>query len=176
MKKIGLIKTENNVLKILNIALEHEWAVSFEYIIHAYSMPKAKFSYDDPVMKIQKDMRAQTIQIGIDEMYHSIQLGIIINQLGGTPSFKTDKVIRFPRIIDNLKRDKTTEDMVTELYQTVEFEAGVFPKIQNMLLNISYDEVRHSLQFEAMINAMEAAGERDATCFSPSAACGRQNF
>jgi bacterioferritin (cytochrome b1) len=109
-------------------------------------------------------VRAQTIQIGIDEMYHSLQLGIIITQMGGTPSFKTDEVIRYPRVIDNLERDKKTEDLVTDLYQSAEFEQGAFPKIHNMVLNISYDEVRHSDQFVAMMDAMRAEGAEDVLC------------
>jgi bacterioferritin (cytochrome b1) len=173
VEKIRQIKTEEEVLHLLQVALEHEWAVSFEYTIHAYSMPKAKFFYDDPVMKLRTDARAQTIQIGIDEMYHALQLGVIITQMGGKPSFKTDEVIRYPKILDNLKRDKMTEDLVTSLYQSAEFPDGAFPKIQNMVLNISYDEVRHSRQFQAMIDTMENAGAADALCFkeSPEAAC-----
>lgn len=168
MKKIKQIKTIEDTIKLLNIALEHEWAVSLEYTIHAYSMPKGKFFYEDPIMKQKTDARAQTIQIGIDEMYHSLQLGIIINQMGGIPSFETDEVIRYPRIIDNLKRDKETEDIVTDLYQSAEFKDGVFPKIQNMVLNISYDEVRHSKQFVAMMEAMKKEGVEDALCFQPN--------
>jgi len=131
-------------------------------------MPKAKFFYEDPIMKHKTDARAQTIQIGIDEMYHSLQLGIIITQMGGIPSFETDEVIRYPRIIDNLKRDKETEDIVTDLYQSAEFKDDVFPKIQNMVLNISYDEVRHSKQFVAMMEAMKKEGAEDALCFQPN--------
>lgn len=168
MKKIKQIKTIEDTIKLLNIALKHEWAVSLEYTIHAYSMPKGKFFYEDPIMKQKTDARAQTIQIGIDEMYHSLQLGIIINQMGGIPSFETDEVIRYPRIIDNLKRDKETEDIVTDLYQSAEFKDGVFPKIQNMVLNISYDEVRHSKQFVAMMEAMKKEGVEDALCFQPN--------
>lgn len=167
MEKNDIIKTSDDAIKLLNIALEHEWAVSFEYIIHAYSMPKAKYFYDDPVMKINKDMRAQTIQIGIDEMYHALQLGIIITQMSGVPSFKTDEVIRYPRIMDNLKRDQETEDMVTDLYQSAQIAEGAFPKIQNMILNISYDEVRHSMQFSAMMEALKAEGSEDARCYQP---------
>jgi bacterioferritin (cytochrome b1) len=159
MEKITrVIGRRDDAIKMMNIALEHEWAVSFEYLIHAYSMPKGKFFYEDPVMKQRTDIRAQTIQIGIDEMYHALQLGIVITQMGGDPSFRTDDVIRYPRIIDNLKRDKMTEDLVTDLYQTSPIKEGVFPKIRNMALNISYDEVRHSWQFQAMIEAMESAG------------------
>jgi bacterioferritin (cytochrome b1) len=165
MQKIGQIKTEADAIQLLNIALEHEWAVSFEYTIHAYSMPKATFLYDDPIMQVRKDARAQTIQIGIDEMYHALQLGTIIQKMGGTPSFKTDEVIRYPRVIDNFKRDKMTEDLVTDLYRTAEIAEGAFPEIQNMILNIAYDEVRHSAQFQAMIEAMLAAGQQDALCF-----------
>ncbi len=165
MQEQGRIQTKEDVLRLLNIALEHEWAVSFEYIIHAYSMPKGKLFYHDPILKTAMDTRAQTIQIGIDEMYHSLQLGIIIKQLGGTPSFKTDIVQRFPKVIDNLYRDKKTEDFVTHLYQTTEFEAGTFPKIQNMILNISYDEVRHAEQFEAMIGSMKDEGKEETLCF-----------
>lgn len=165
---LNVVKDKEDAIQLLNIALEHEWAVSFEYTIHAYSMPKAKFFYQDPVMKHRTDARAQTIQIGIDEMYHALQLGIIITQMGGTPSFKTDEVMRYPRIIDNLKRDKMTEDMVTNLYQSAEFKQGAFPKIQNMVLNISYDEVRHSQQFEAMMEAMRKEGAEDALCYQPS--------
>jgi bacterioferritin (cytochrome b1) len=165
MQNIGLIKTQEDAIKLLNIALEHEWAVSFEYTIHAYSMPKAEFFYEDPIMKVRKDARAQTIQIGIDEMYHALQLGIVIKQMGGTPSFKTDEVFRYPRIIDNLKRDKKTEDLVTELYRTAEILEGAFPKIQNMILNIAYDEVRHAAQFQTMIDTMEAEGRQDALCY-----------
>jgi len=168
VEKLKTIKTQPDALRLLNIALEHEWAVSFEYTIHAYSMPKAKFFYDDPVMKLRTDARAQTIQIGIDEMYHALQLGIIITQLGGTPSFKTDEVIRYPRIIHNLRRDKMTEDLVTDLYQSAEWEEGAFPKIRNMILNISYDEVRHSRQFETMIRTMEEEGLAEALCFKES--------
>lgn len=168
MKKIKQIKTIEDTIKLLNIALEHEWAVSLEYTIHAYSMPKGKFFYEDPIMKQKTDARAQTIQIGIDEMYHSLQLGITITQMGGIPSFETDEVIRYPRIIDNLKRDKETEDIVTDLYQSAEFKDGVFPKIQNMVLNISYDEVRHSKQFVAMMEAMKKEGVEDALCFQPN--------
>ncbi len=168
MEKITKIQNKEDAIKLMNIALEHEWAVSFEYIIHAYSMPKAKFFYSDPVMKRRQDVRAQTIQIGIDEMYHSLQLGIIITQMGGTPSFKTDEVMRCPKIMANLERDKHTEDLVTDLYQSAEFENGAFPKIQNMVLNISYDEVRHSDQFVAMMDALRAEGAQDALCYQPS--------
>jgi bacterioferritin (cytochrome b1) len=168
MEKIGLIQTDEDAIRLLNIALEHEWAVSFEYTIHAYSMPKATYYYDDPIMQVRKDARAQTIQIGIDEMYHALQLGIVIQQMGGTPSFKTDEVIRYPRILDNLKRDKMTEDLVTELYRTAEIEEGAFPKIQNMILNIAYDEVRHSAQFQAMIDTLEAEGQQEALCYRPA--------
>lgn len=165
VEKTSRIQSKEDAIKLLNIALEHEWAVSFEYTIHAYSMPKAKFFYEDPIMQHKKDVRAQTIQIGIDEMYHALQLGIIIIQMGGVPSFKTDEVVRYPKIMDNLKRDKMTEDMVTELYQSAEFEEGAFPKIQNMALNISYDEVRHSEQFVAMMEAMKKEGAEDALCY-----------
>ena len=165
MAEPGRIQEKEDALRLLNMALEHEWAVSFEYIIHAYSMPKGKLFYPDPILKTTMDARAQTIQIGIDEMYHSLQLGIIIKQLGGTPSFKTDEVLRFPRVIDNLYRDKKTEDFVTHLYQTTEFEDGAFPKIQNMILNISYDEVRHAEQFAAMITSMKEEGSQDTLCF-----------
>jgi bacterioferritin (cytochrome b1) len=166
LEKIKSIQTKEDAIKLLNVALEHEWAVSFEYTIHAYSMPKGTFFYQDPVLKRLQDVRAQIIQIGIDEMYHSLQLGIIITQIGGTPSFKTDEVIRYPRIMDNLKRDKKTEDMVTALYQDAEFPEGSFPKIQNMVLNISYDEVRHSDQFVAMMEAMRTEGSEEALCYS----------
>ena len=165
MTEIQKIQTKDNAIQLLNIALEHEWAVSFEYIIHAYSMPKAKLFYHDPILQTVMDARAQTIQIGIDEMYHSLQLGIIIKQLGGKPSFKTDEVIRFPKVIDNFYRDKKTEDLVTNLYQTAEFKDGAFPKIQNMILNISYDEVRHADQFAAMITSMKDEGSEDTPCF-----------
>jgi len=166
--KIRQVQTEGNVLHLLQVALEHEWAVSFEYTIHAYSMPKGKFFYDDPVMRLRTDARAQTIQIGIDEMYHSLQLGVIITQMGGNPSFKTDEVIRYPKVIDNLKRDKMTEDLVTNLYQSAEFPGDAFPKIQNMILNISYDEVRHARQFQAMIETIQNSGAADALCFKES--------
>ena len=164
MEIIKNIESEEDVLKLLNTALEHEWAVSFEYLFHAYSFPKGKFFYPDPILKRRQDVRAQTIQIGIDEMYHSLQLGIIITRMGGIPSFKTDEILRYPRVIDNLERDKKTEDMVTNLYQSAEFEGGAFPKTHNMVLNISYDEVRHSAQFVAMMEAMRAEGAEDARC------------
>ncbi len=168
MEQVKHIETEEDAINLMNIALEHEWAVSLEYLIHAYSMPKGKFFYHDPVMKIKTDARRQTIQIGIDEMYHSLQLSIIIKKMGGTPSFKTDEVIRYPLIMDNWKRDKKTEDLVTNLYQSAEFEEGAFPKIHNMVLNISYDEVRHSEQFQAMMEAMRTAGEEDVRLHQPN--------
>ena len=111
MEQLKKIETKEDAIKLLNAALEHEWAVSFEYTIHAYSMPKGKFFYEDPIMKNQTDVRAQTIQIGIDEMYHALQLGMIVTQMEGIPSFKTDQVIRYPRIMDNLKRDKESSDV-----------------------------------------------------------------
>ncbi|MBN1222471.1 MAG: ferritin-like domain-containing protein [Candidatus Aminicenantes bacterium] len=165
MESIKKINNEEDAIKLLNIALEHEWAVSFEYTIHAYSMPKGKYFYEDPIMKIKTDARAQTIQIGIDEMYHALQLGIVIRQMGGEPSFKTDEVIRYPKIMDNLKRDKMTEDLVTNLYQSAEIEEGAFPKIQNMILNISYDEVRHSAQFASMMDTLKAEGQEEILCY-----------
>lgn len=168
MEKVKKVETKEDALKLLNVALEHEWAVSFEYTIHAYSMPKGKYFYQDPIMKQQADARGQTIQIGIDEMYHSLQLGVVITQMGGTPSFRTDEVVRYPRIIDNLKRDKMTEDLVTNLYQSAEFLEGAFPKIQNMILNISSDEVRHAEQFQAMIKAMKKAEAEEDLCFQTS--------
>jgi len=168
MEEISDLKTEDDAIHLLNVSLEHEWAVSFEYTIHAYSMPKGNFLYQDPIIKRETDTRAQTIQIGIDEMYHSLQLGIIITQLGGIPSFKTDEVVRNPKIIDNLKRNKMTEDMATNLYQSIKTEEGDFPKIQNMILYISYDEVRHSAQFQSMVEAIEKAGNEEALCFQPN--------
>ncbi len=168
MGNIQRVETKEDALNLLDVALEHEWAVSFEYTIHAYSMPKGKFFYEDPIMKNRTDIRAQTIQIGIDEMYHSLQLAVIITQMGGTPSFKTDAVVRYPKIMDNLKRDKETEDMVTHLYQSAQFPGGGFPKIQNMILNISYDEVRHSDQFAAMMEAIRNQVAEDALCYQPN--------
>jgi len=165
LEKIKKIESQEDAIKLMNIALEHEWAVTYEYLFHAYSFPKGKFFYQDPVLKRRQDVRAQTIQIGIDEMYHSLQLGIIIKQMGGKPSFKTDEIVRYPRLIDNLERDKKTEDLVTDLYQSAEFEPGAFPKIHNMVLNISYDEVRHADQFVAMMDAMNAEGAEDALCY-----------
>jgi bacterioferritin (cytochrome b1) len=130
--------------------------------------PCPKFFYEDPVMKLRTDVRAQWIQIGIDEMYHALQLGLIIRQMGGTPSFKTDEVIRFPKVVDNLERDRKTEDLVTDFYQSAEFKSEDYPKVQNMVLNISYDEVRHSKQFGAMIAAMHAAGAGGAGIYRPN--------
>ncbi len=169
MEKVRRIDTEEDAIHLLQVALEHEWAVSFEYTIHAYSMPKGKFFYEDPIMRLRADARAQTIQIGIDEMYHSLQLGIILRQMGADPSFKTDEVVRYPKIIDNLKRDKLTEDLVTDLYQSAEWKERVFPKIQNMVLNISADEVRHGRQFQTMIQTMEKEGNTESLCFKESA-------
>ncbi len=167
MDRVKTVKTRDDVIRLLSAALEHEWAVSFEYVVHAYSMPKGRFLYDDPVLKQRTDARAQTIQIGIDEMYHALQLGIILNQMGVAPSFRTDEVLRYPRIIDNLKRDKMTEETVTDLYQSAEIEPAAFPKVENMVWNISYDEVRHIGQFAAMIAAIENSGEAEALCFRP---------
>jgi bacterioferritin (cytochrome b1) len=168
MEKIKSVKTRDDVLKLLSTALSHEWAVSFEYVIHAYSIPKGKYFYQDPVLKQRTDVRGQTIQIGIDEMYHALQLGTILTQMGAAPSFRTDEVVRYPRIVDNLKRDKMTEQMVTDLYQSAEVEPGAHPKLENMVWNISYDEVRHIDQFQAMIAALEESGNAGAPCLRPS--------
>ncbi len=168
MEKIRSVKTRDDVLKLLAIAMRHEWAVSFEYVIHAYSIPKGKYFYEDPVLKQRTDIRGQTIQIGIDEMYHALQLGIITTQMGAVPSFETDEIVRYPRIVDNLKQDKMTEEMVTDLYQSAEIEPGAHPKVENMAWNISYDEVRHIGQFKAMIDTLEASGSAEALCLKPS--------
>ena len=69
--------------------------------------------------------------------------------------------------MDNLDRDRQTEDMVTDLYQSAEFKEFAYPKVQNMVLNISYDEVRHSEQFKAMIRTMVHSGNADALIFQP---------
>jgi bacterioferritin (cytochrome b1) len=167
MEKVKTIANREDAIKILTVALEHEWAVSFEYIIHAYSMPKGKYFYQDPIMGFRTDVRAQTIQIGIDEMYHAQQLALVLRQMGLVPSFKTDEVIRFPRVLDNLKRDKRTEDLVTDLYQSARFVEGSFPEVHNMLLNISYDEVRHGRQFQTMIETMTGEGAGDVVSFKP---------
>ena len=144
MERFSKIDTHGDLLKYLTIALEHEWAVSIEYLYHAYAMPKGKFFYEDPVMKLRTDVRGQWIQITIDEMYHALQLGLLVRQVGGTPSFRTDEVVRYPRIVDNLERDRKTEDLVTDLYQSADFKDPAYAKVRNMVLNISYDEVRHS--------------------------------
>jgi bacterioferritin (cytochrome b1) len=167
MEKMINVRSREDVLKLLSIALRHEWAVSFEYVIHAYSIPKGKYFYEDPVLRQKMDVRGQTIQIGIDEMYHALQLGVIITRMGGTPSFETDDIVRYPRIIENLKQDKKTEEEVTNLYQSAVIEPGAHPKVENMVWNISYDEVRHIGQFQAMIAALEASGETEALCFRP---------
>ncbi|MBU1186791.1 MAG: ferritin-like domain-containing protein [Acidobacteria bacterium] len=164
--KQRIIQSEEDAIDLLNIALKHEWAVSFEYLFHAYSMPKGRLFYTDPILENPTDVRSRTIQIGIDEMYHALQLGVIIRQMGGTPTFETDGVTRFPRVIDNLALDKETEDKVTALYQTAKFEEGRFPKIRNMVLNISYDEVRHAMQFTAMMDAMRREGQEETLLFT----------
>jgi len=174
MEKIPSVRNRDDVVRLLSAALRHEWAVSFEYVVHAYSMPKGKFLYEDPVLKQTTDARAQTIQIGIDEMYHALQLGVVLTQMGAEPSFGTDEIVRFPRIVDNLKEDKRTEDEVTALYQSAEVEPGAFPKVENMIWNISYDEVRHSAQFAAMIAAIESSREAGAEGFRPHPDRGRR--
>jgi bacterioferritin (cytochrome b1) len=165
MEMIRSVKSREDAVRLLEIALHHEWAVSFEYVVHAYSMPKAKFFYEDPVLKQTTDARAQTIQIGIDEMYHALQLGITLARMGVDPGFGSDEVVRFPRILDNLAQDKRTEDLVTDLYQGSGIEPGAFPIIENMVWNISYDEVRHGGQFEAMIAALESSGAAEEAVF-----------
>jgi len=174
MKKIRDINTIQNLIELLTISLEHEWAVSFEYLFHAYSMPKAKYFYRDPVLQAETDVRGQTIQIAIDEMYHSQQFGLVLHDLGISPSFKTDEVIRFPRILDNLRRDKDTEDTVTDLYQSARFAEGDHPEIHNMLLNIAADEVRHGKQFQAMIETMTGRGEAEDRIIQPDPAAETQ--
>ena len=173
MEKISKVTSPEDARHLLEIALRHEWAVSFEYVIHAYSMPRGKFCYEDPVMKCRTDARAQAIQIGIDEMYHAYQLGLVITRLGGRPSFKTDEVVRCPRIIDNLRRDKQTEEEVTDLYLSAAWEEGKYPELQNMILNIASDEQRHIRQFGAAVEALEREGVTEAPCFreGPEAAC-----
>lgn len=170
MERFLKIDTHGDLLRYLTIALEHEWAVSIEYLYHAYAMPKGKFFYEDPILKLGNDVRGQWIQIGIDEMYHALQLGLLVRQMGGTPSFRTDEVVRFPLIVENLERDRKTEDLVTDLYQSAEFKNAAYPKVRNMVLNISYDEVRHSKQFGAMIAAMRAAGAGGAAIYRPQPA------
>jgi len=167
MKKVTKIADHGKLVKLLTTALEHEWAVSFEYIFHAYSMPKGAHFYQDPVLGQKTDVRAQTIQIGIDEMYHALQIGLSLKKMGVSPSFKTDEVIRYPRIVDNLKRDKGTEDLVTDLYQAAEFPEALYPEVENMLWNISADEVRHGRQFQTMFEAMTREGAGEACCFKP---------
>jgi hypothetical protein len=165
MEMIRSVKTREDAIRLLEVALRHEWAVSVEYVVHAYSMPKAKFFYEDPVLKQTTDARGQTIQIGIDEMYHVLQLAITLARMGVDPGLETDEVVRFPRILDNLKQDKRTEDLVTDLYQKSGIEPGAFPIIENMVWNISADEVRHGAQFEAMIAALESAGAAEEAVF-----------
>ncbi|HOL45658.1 MAG TPA: hypothetical protein PKZ63_00360 [Candidatus Saccharicenans sp.] len=172
MKNFYVIDDRESLIKYLNMALEHEWAVSFEYVVHAYSMPKAKYFYNDPVMDDRFDVRAQTIQIGIDEMYHALQIGLLLKQIGAEPSFRTAAIKRYPLIIDNLRRDKTTEDEVTEYYQQVRFNNINEPKLQNMLFNMASDEIRHSRQFEAMIKMMEKEGLTGELIFQPSPEAG----
>jgi bacterioferritin (cytochrome b1) len=167
MEKMRNIRSREDVLKLLSIALRHEWAVSFEYVIHGYSIPKGKYFYEDPVLKQPTDVRGQTIQIGIDEMYHALQLGIVMTQMGAAPSFETDEIVRYPRIVDNLKQDKRTEEEVTNLYQSAVMEPGAHPKVENMVWNISYDEVRHIDQFQAMIETLEASDDAGALCLKP---------
>ena len=163
MRKITrTIGTKAGAIAFMNIALEHEWAVSFEYLIHAYSMPRGKYFYEDPYLARRMDVRAQTIQIGIDEMYHAYQLGIEIVRMGGEPSFRTDAIVRFPGIADNLARDKRTEDLIADLYQNSLLREGLFPEVRNMALNIAADEVRHAGQFQAMLDALAAAGHAGA--------------
>jgi bacterioferritin (cytochrome b1) len=174
MEKIQSVRNRDDVVRLLSAALRHEWAVSFEYVMHAYAMPKGRFLYEDPVLKQTTDTRAQTIQIGIDEMYHALQLGVSLTQMGAAPSFGTDEIVRFPRIVDNLKEDKRTEDEVTALYQSAEVEPGAFPKVENMIWNISSDEVRHSAQFAAMIAAIESSGQAGAEGFRPHPDRGRR--
>jgi hypothetical protein len=60
-----------------------------------------------------------------------------------------------------------TEEMVTDLYQSTEVEPGAHPKVENMVWNISYDEVRHIAQFQAMIASLEESGNAEAPCLRP---------
>lgn len=175
MEKVKTVRTRDDVARLLTIALRHEWAVSFEYVIHAYSIPKGKYFYEDPVLEQRTDIRSQTIQIGVDEMYHALQLGTTLTRMGVPPSFETDPVVRYPRIVDNLRRDKATEEAVTDLYQSAEVEPGAHPEVENMVWNISYDEVRHIGQFRAMIETLEAAGSSEAACLRPSPERDRRN-
>ena len=167
MEPLAQVDNEQQVLELLTGSLKHEWAVSLEYIIHAYSLPKGKYFYSDPVVDSVLDMRAQTIQVGIDEMYHALQMGLVIRQMGAQPTFQTDEIVRFPRILDNLARNQRTEDIVTALYQKSRFREGAFPKVQNMFCNISYDEVRHSRQFQAMVETLKKSGQEEALCLQP---------
>jgi hypothetical protein len=43
-----IIRTDD-ALRWMTAALEQEWTVSFEYLIHAYSMPKGEYFYREHI-------------------------------------------------------------------------------------------------------------------------------
>ncbi len=65
VEKISNVTSPEEARHLLEIALRHEWAVSFEYVKHAYSMPKGKWLPSGAV----KDKLAPQLAVKREHLY-----------------------------------------------------------------------------------------------------------
>ena len=131
----------DNVTKILDWGIEHEYTVILQYLLHSYISPNEE---------VKEEMQDQAI----NEMQHLGWLAEEIVDGGGSPTIEHTEVDRSSKTADMLKADIKIEKQVTAEYDRAAKEIED-PGLKKLLIRIRDHEIYHTEVFTDLLKEEE---------------------
>jgi len=131
----------DNVTKILDWGIEHEYTVILQYLLHSYISPSEE---------VKEEMQDQAI----NEMQHLGWLAEEIVDGGGSPTIEHTEVDRSSKTADMLKADIKIEKQVTAEYDRAAKEIED-PGLKKLLIRIRDHEIYHTEVFTDLLKEEE---------------------
>jgi len=135
---------QDEVARVLNWGIEHEYTVILQYLLHSYMTPS-------------EDVKKQMEDQAINEMQHLGWLSEEMVDKKGSPRIEHTKVDRSTRTADMLRADIEIEKKVAAEYDRAAREIEE-PGLKGLLIRIRDHEVYHADVFGDLLKEEEERG------------------
>jgi len=132
---------QDDVTKVLDWGVEHEYTVILQYLLHSYMSPSEE---------VKEEMQDQAI----NEMQHLGWLAEEMVDSGGSPTIEHTEVDRSTRTADMLRADIKIEQEVAAEYDRAAREVDD-PDLKKLLLRIRDNEIYHIDVFTDLLKEEE---------------------
>ena len=132
---------QDDVTKVLDWGVEHEYTVILQYLLHSYMSPS-------------EDVKEEMQDQAINEMQHLGWLAEEMVDSGGSPTIEHTEVDRSTRTADMLRADIKIEQEVAAEYDRAAREVDD-PDLKKLLLRIRDNEIYHIDVFTDLLKEEE---------------------